>query len=355
MTEADFREILRELDELVRVRKVGASGETWVALADLHSGKTVEEIRRRLASFPVDADVSHQDGTVWLKITDRPQFAGKPEQVIVIPKINLFLFLATVVTTLLAGSVLEGGNPFVRVSDVTMGIPFSITLLLILGCHEFGHYFYARKHHVDVTLPYFIPAPTFIGTLGALIRIKSPIHNRKALLEIGASGPIAGFLVAVPLLFLGLSQSQVVHIEPGTAIILGDSLLMKFATTTVFPGLAENEDIMLNSVAFAGWIGLLVTMLNLLPLGQLDGGHIAYAIMGEKHNQMAKWAFLMLIPLSFFSLNWLIWGGLILLLMRSVKHPPILDMTTPLESKDRTVGIACLIIFVICFVPVPFG
>lgn len=355
MTEADFREILSELDELVRIRKVGASGETWVALADLHRGKTVEEIRRRLATFPVKADVSHQDGTVCLKVKDQPQLAGKSEPVIVIPKINLFLFLATVVTTLLAGSLLEGGNPLARVGDVTMGIPFSATLLLILGCHEFGHYFYARKHNVDVTLPYFIPAPTFIGTLGALIRIKSPIHNRKALLEIGASGPIAGFVVAVPLLFLGLSHSQVVHIEPGSAIILGDSLLMKFAIAAVFPGLAESEDIMLNSVAFAGWIGLLVTMLNLLPLGQLDGGHIAYAILGEKHNKMAKWAFLMLIPLSFFSLNWLVWGGLILLLMRSVKHPPILDMETPLESNDRTVGLACLVIFVICFVPVPFG
>ena len=141
----------------------------------------------------------------------------------------------------------------------------------------------------------------------------------------------------------------------GGSIILGESLLMKIATAIVFPGLEESQDIMLHPVAFAGWIGLLVTMLNLLPIGQLDGGHIAYAILGEKHDKLAKWAFLTLISLSYFSLNWLLWGGFILLLMRTVKHPPILDMSLPLSYRELIIGFICFIIFILCFMPIPFG
>ena len=144
-------------------------------------------------------------------------------------------------------------------------------------------------------------------------------------------------------------------LEPGSGLILGDSLLMKFASAIVFPALAVEEDIMLNSVAFAGWIGLLVTMLNLLPFGQLDGGHIGYAIFGERHNKMAKWLFLGLLSLGFLSLHWLIWAGLVLILMRTVKHPPILDMQLPLSLRERLIGITCLVIFIVCFVPVPFS
>jgi membrane-associated protease RseP (regulator of RpoE activity) len=137
-------------------------------------------------------------------------------------------------------------------------------------------------------------------------------------------------------------------------IILGDSILMKLLTFVIHPGLPENMDILLHPVAFAGWIGLLVTMLNLLPISQLDGGHIAYAMLGEKHKTVAKAAFLTLLPLSFLSLNWLIWGVLILVLMRSTKHPPIHDIKTPLSKENMYIGYACLVIFFLCFIPVPF-
>ena len=156
-----------------------------------------------------------------------------------------------------------------------IGVPFSLTLLLILGCHEFGHYYYAQKHKVDATLPYFLPAPPFlfiIGTFGAFIKIKSPIYKKDALLQIGAAGPIAGFVIAVPALIIGLMLSEIIAIDGGeVGIILGDSLLMKFLTVMVFPNLTDGQDVLLHPVAFAGWIGLLVTMLNLLPIGQLDG------------------------------------------------------------------------------------
>ena len=208
------------------------------------------------------------------------------------------------------------------------------------------------------TLPYFIPAPPFlflIGTFGAFIKIKSPIYRKDALLQIGAAGPIAGFIIAVPALIIGLLLSEVIEKNDiQGAIILGDSILMKILTFITHPGLLESQDIMLHPIAFAGWIGLLVTMLNLLPIGQLDGGHIAYAMLGEKQDIIGKLAFFLLIPLSFYSINWLIWGVLLLLLMRSVKHPPIQDIHAPLSYKDKQIGYACLIIFILCFIPAPF-
>ena len=275
-----------------------------------------------------------------------------------IPTVNSILFLLTIFTTLLAGAIMDGAQIFSNPLEIFKGIPFSFTLLFILGTHEFGHYYYAQKHRVDATLPYFIPAPPFlflIGTFGAFIKIKSPIYRKDALLQIGAAGPIAGFIIAVPALIIGLLLSEVIEKNDiQGAIILGDSILMKILTFITHPGLLESQDIMLHPIAFAGWIGLLVTMLNLLPIGQLDGGHIAYAMLGEKQDIIGKLAFFLLIPLSFYSINWLIWGVLLLLLMRSVKHPPIQDIHVPLSYKDKQIGYACLIIFILCFIPAPF-
>ena len=275
-----------------------------------------------------------------------------------ISRIHWILFLLTIFTTLFAGALMEGAQIYSNPLEIFKGIPFSFTLLFILGTHEFGHYYYAQKHKVDATLPYFIPAPPFlflIGTFGAFIKIKSPIYRKDALLQIGAAGPIAGFIIAVPALIIGLLLSEVIEKKDiQGAIILGDSILMKVLTFITHPGLLESQDIMLHPIAFAGWIGLLVTMLNLLPIGQLDGGHIAYAMLGEKQDIIGKLAFLLLIPLSFFSINWLIWGILLLLLMRSVKHPPIQDIHVPLSYKDKRIGYACLIIFILCFIPAPF-
>ena len=275
-----------------------------------------------------------------------------------ISRIHWILFLLTIFTTLFAGALMEGAQIYSNPLEIFKGMPFSFTLLLILGTHEFGHYYYAQKHKVDATLPYFIPAPPFlflIGTFGAFIKIKSPIYRKDALLQIGAAGPIAGFIIAVPALVIGLLLSEVIEKKDiQGAIILGDSILMKVLTFITHPGLLESQDIMLHPIAFAGWIGLLVTMLNLLPIGQLDGGHIAYAMLGDKQDIIGKLAFLLLIPLSFFSINWLIWGILLLLLMRSVKHPPIQDIHVPLSYKDKRIGYACLIIFILCFIPAPF-
>ena len=253
---------------------------------------------------------------------------------------------------------MQGGDPFGNPIDITRGIPFSTTLMLILGCHEFGHYYYALKHNVDATLPYFLPAPPYIfiiGTFGAFIKIKSPIYKKDALLQIGAAGPIAGFIIAVPALVIGLLLSDVIEINNQyNGIILGDSLLMKIFTYIIFPDLGNGYDILLHPVAFAGWIGLLVTMLNLLPVGQLDGGHIAYAMLGNKQGLVGWITLGALFLLSFLSLNWLVWGLLIFFLMRSAKHPPIHDIHTPLSNKNKNIGYLCLLIFILCFIPTPF-
>ena len=275
-----------------------------------------------------------------------------------ISKTHLVLFFLTIISTLIAGSIMQGGNPLSNPVDIIWGIPFSMTLMLILGCHEFGHYYYAVKHKVDATLPYFLPAPPYlfiIGTFGAFIKIKSPIYKKDALLQIGAAGPIAGFVIAVPALIIGLLLSDVIAInDQYKGIILGDSLLMKIFTYIIFPDLSDGYDILLHPIAFAGWIGLLVTMLNLLPIGQLDGGHIAYAMLGNKQGLVGWISLGALFPLSFLSLNWLVWGLLIFLLMRSAKHPPIQDILTPLSKKNKYIGYLCLLIFILCFIPTPF-
>lgn len=275
-----------------------------------------------------------------------------------IPMVHWILFLLTVFTTLLAGAIMEGAQILDNPLDLIKGVPFSFTLMFILGTHEFGHYYYAQKHKVDASLPFFIPAPPFlflIGTFGAFIKIKSPIYRKDALLQIGAAGPIAGFIIAVPALIIGLFLSDIVEkSDIQGALILGDSILMKILTWVTHPDLMESQDIMLHPIAFAGWIGLLVTMLNLLPIGQLDGGHVAYAMLGEKQKLIGQAAFILLVPLSFLSINWLVWGLLLLLLMRTVKHPPIQDIHIPLSESDKRIGYICLLIFILCFIPAPF-
>ncbi|MFC1681248.1 site-2 protease family protein [Pseudomonadota bacterium] len=352
MTEFEIRQILSRMDDIFFPHRIGSSEDTWVIQGHARNGVQAAEIGKQLKKEPIEFELESIGDEISIRIRESNTIILKLPR---IPLLHIVLFLATVLTTLLAGTLMAGGNPLERFSDITMGISFSITLLLILGFHEFGHYYYARKHKVDATLPYFIPAPTLIGTFGAFIKIKSPIYRRDALLQIGAAGPIAGFLVAVPALIIGLSKSAVMDLSTETAgISLGDSILMKALVAMIFPDLGPEQDILLHPIAFAGWIGLLVTMLNLLPIGQLDGGHIAYALLGKRHNKIAWGVLLSLIPLSYFSLNWLVWGALILILMRSPKHPPIMDINSPINKSNKVIGLITLVIFILCFIPTPF-
>ena len=273
-----------------------------------------------------------------------------------IPNLNIILFLATILTTLIAGAFMEGADIFSDFSLIKMGMPFSFTLIAILGFHELGHYTASRIHGIKATLPYFIPAPPpifLIGTFGAFIKIKSPIHDKRILLDIGAAGPIAGFIVAVPSIIWGLQISDIVELAPGQGIKLGDSILMFIVEKMIYGNIPPGYDIELGSVAFAGFIGLLVTAFNLMPLGQLDGGHIAYSLFGNKQKIIAKAFFISLLALSFLWPGWIVWAILVYII--GLRHPPTVYDFVILDKKRKTVGYICLAIFIICFTPVPFS
>lgn len=286
--------------------------------------------------------------------TQLPEREQKPRYPLFLP---ILLFIFTALTTLLAGAVQEGVNPFQNPVALFAGIPFAATLLLILFCHEMGHYLTAKRYGVSVTPPYFIPGPWFpygIGTFGAFIRIKSPIFKKEALLDIGAAGPIAGFVVSIFAVGIGLNASEIVRIPSGTALIrLGDPLIFSFIAQVVGKVPPEGYDIALNSVAFAGWIGFFVTTLNLLPIGQLDGGHIIYALLGRKHRYISMAAIVILVMLGINGWSgWYLWA--VLTAFMGVNHPPVVDGHVPLDFKHRLVGAVSLLIFIVTFMPNPF-
>ncbi|MDQ5985150.1 MAG: hypothetical protein CSYNP_00855 [Syntrophus sp. SKADARSKE-3] len=269
------------------------------------------------------------------------------------PYWNLGLFILTLVSTVIAGAMQQGVNPLESPWQIWRGIPFSFTLLVILASHEFGHYFMSIKRGMQVTLPYFIPAPSFIGTFGAFIKIKSPILDRRTLLDIGVAGPLAGFVVALPTLLVGLLLSETRPTVAENGAGLGSSLTFSLLSWIVFGQLPDNIDVILHPIAFSGWIGLLVTCLNLLPVGQLDGGHIAYALFGEKQRIMAKIVLIGLIILGVTGwMGWLVWA--IILMFMKLYHPPVVYDWIPLDPARRAIGWVAMIIFVITFTPVPF-
>jgi Zn-dependent protease len=315
--------------------------------------KAFAELSRRFEqlnytpSLSRDEDNAGQDVLVAVRGVARPQ----PSRA----WINGVLFVATVFTTLLAGSFYEGGG-------IASGVPFAFTLLAILGTHEFGHYFVARYHKAAVTLPYFIPFPAIpgffsLGTMGAVIQLRSPIRNRKQLFDIGVAGPLAGLVVAIPLLVYGLTQSPVQPQPTRVAYYLqeGNSLLyigLKYLVHgRILPG--DGLDVTMNSMTFAAWIGLFVTCLNLLPMGQLDGGHIAYALFGRRAWWLARATAVVLLILGFLGWQgWFLW--VILPFLFGLRHPPPLNDHTPLDPRRKALGIAMILIFILVFIPIPF-
>jgi membrane-associated protease RseP (regulator of RpoE activity) len=271
---------------------------------------------------------------------------------------HVILFILTLITTTLAGVMLNGVAPWEEPGKIYIGLPFSLTLLFILLVHEFSHYFMSRKHHVSATLPYFIPAPSIIGTFGAIIKMKPPIPDRRALIDIGASGPIGGFVIAVIASIVGLNLSDVIPVEEvqqmQEGMALGSSLLFSFLTKITLNVDPDKYEIILHPVAFAGWIGLLVTALNLLPIGQLDGGHITYALFGERHAMISRITIPALVIMGLLSwMGWLIWAGLMIII--GYRHPPVVYPMIELDKGRRLIGWASLVIFILTFTPVPIS
>ena len=232
------------------------------------------------------------------------------------------------------------------------GLKFSLPLLCILLCHEIGHYAACRRHGLLATPPFFIPFPLGIGTLGAVIRIKEPIRRKAQLLDIGAAGPIAGFVALLPFLVAGLAWSEASDVAPEHMYYsIGEPLVYRFVQALVAPELADAMSLRFHPTAFAAWVGLLVTLLNMLPLAQLDGGHVAYALFGRFHRR-AAWPLLgLLLGLGFLWYGWWVWAVIVVILR--VEHPPIWDEDRPLDRRRKLVGWIALAIFALCFMLKP--
>lgn len=281
------------------------------------------------------------------------------------PLVNLLLFLATILTTLYAGAALSGQDllaavlsesPFLITRAVLAGAPFALALMGILGVHELGHYVAARWHGVRATLPYFIPMPIGgLGTLGAFIAIKSPMKDRKVLFDIGLAGPIAGFVVALPLMVVGLLLSTELvpsFIGGQTLNSLGSSILSDFIVD-FFTDIPPGQTLAIHPIFFAAWLGFYLTGINLLPVGQLDGGHVTYALLGRLAHTIAIIAFLSLIAAGFLlHPNWFIWAFFIL--FGGLRHPPPLNDLTDIGWPRKVIGLMTVILFILIVIPVPF-
>lgn len=268
--------------------------------------------------------------------------------------VPIILFFLTILSTLIAGALQQGINIIKEPLRIIEGYPFSISIMTILLGHEMGHYFASKAHRTQATLPYFIPAPSIIGTFGAFIKMKSPILTRKALIDIGATGPLIGFILSVVACVIGLKMSKFVTVAgQDEFFMLGDSILFSLLVKVILGEVPPGQDVLLHSVAFAGWIGLFVTSMNLLPIGQLDGGHITYALFGRWHFYISRVIILFVAVLGiFYWYGWLVWT--VLLLFLGIDHPPIMVWENRLSTGRRIIGIISFVVFILTFVPSPF-
>ncbi len=348
----------RGIEEFFVVKEHQAQGLAlrWGGALLIEPARALEIMEARFKPYGFTPFLKQERGLIWIEAVPLAAVVAKSR-----PGLNLALFLLTVLSTLAAGGLWAGSFPFVTFDPLRQpirlldGAPFAFTLLAILGTHEFGHYFTARHYGASVSLPYFIPAPPPLpfGTLGAVIVMRSPARDRNSLFDIAVAGPLAGLVVAVPLLWLGLFWSRVGPV-PQHATSFGDSLLMRLIIYLVFGRIPDGMDVFIHPVALAGWVGLFVTALNLFPVGQLDGGRIAYALFGARHRQVSIATFFGLLALGavFKSANWIVFAALVALLI-GFHHAPPLDDLTPLSRRRYAMGVFCLVLLVLLIPPVP--
>ncbi|MDZ7780882.1 MAG: site-2 protease family protein [Gemmatimonadota bacterium] len=338
------------------------------------------EVVEALEAWPAPAYLDHRDGVthVVLVFEMRSERSG-------VPWLHAALLAVTLVTTLAAGALMGGRDPFrtraldlggfflpypsgVQWETLLGGALFALPFLGVLLAHEMGHYVAARAHRVRASLPYVIPFPPYfsiIGTVGAFIRLKGPTVRRSTLFDVGAAGPLVSFVLSIPLLAVGLALSQPV---PGDASIgtpflirfagqpvwLGNGLMTHFVASLALPMPLGEAPILLHPLALVGWLGLFVTALNLLPLGQLDGGHVLYAMHPARSAKAARWFLVAMVPLGFVWWGWWAWGGLIAVLHRGkVTHPPVIQRAPEIGKTRFVLGVILILIFFLSFVPVP--
>ncbi|PJF44361.1 MAG: hypothetical protein CUN55_04430 [Phototrophicales bacterium] len=330
----------------------------YVGRLTMPSAQAFELVDPVLEKYGLFAQFSTLDGIDDHVITifnNRPQPKPRPWWP------NAVLFVLTIFSLLTVGAGIQAGIEDREINELTdlrlwEGLPYAISLMLILGAHELGHYFAARYHKVAVTLPYFIPLPFIgiFGTMGAFIQIRDNVKNRKALFDIGVSGPLAGLIFAIPILFIGLATSNIEPIPTDQDIIReGNSIFYAVAKYITFGEFLPNgnRDVFINQLAQAGWTGLFVTALNLVPVGQLDGGHVMYTLLGRRARVLYWPIIIGLVILSLMNSAWIIWLLLLFLFGRFYAQP--LDDITPLDPMRRTIGILVLVIFVLIFIPNP--
>ena len=281
------------------------------------------------------------------------------------PWINLVLLIATAGSTLLAGTYMAHFDPSLRRFLVVLryrpewlldGLPFSITLMVILGSHEMGHFLLSRFHRVEASLPYFIPAPNLVGTFGALIFMRGRIRDLRALVDIGAAGPLCGFAVALFALYVGLKQARIGPLEDAAGQVLFNLNWFTFTAFTYVLGPIPSHSVIISPILDAAWVGFFVTTINLLPIGQLDGGHISYAVFGRRAIWVSWLTVGLLLLLSIYWPGWGIFAIFVLLLMgrRGIKHPPPESVEVRLDPLRWIIALATLLVFLLCFQIQPF-
>jgi len=351
-------ELRRDVEDILVVKEHQVRGLAlrWGGELRLEPSRALPIVEQRFRPYGFTAFLKREGDLTWVEALPLANTVTRSR-----PGLSLALFLLTVASTLVAGGLWSGSLPFMTFDPLRTpmrlldGAPFAFTLLAILGTHEFGHYFAARSYGASVSLPYFIPAPPPLpfGTLGAVIVMRSPARDRNSLFDIAVAGPLAGLVVALPALWLGLSWSRVAPVTPD-ATSFGDSLLMRLLTYLVLGRIPDGMDVFVHPVALAGWVGLFVTALNLFPVGQLDGGRIAYALFGARHRQVSIGTFFGLLALGavFRSVNWIVFAGLVVMLI-GFHHAPPLDDVTPVSPRRYAIGVFCLILLVLLIPPVP--
>ncbi len=279
--------------------------------------------------------------------------------------LHLTLFVLTVASTTLVGAewyasyISDFGRQAITFHPgmILHGLWYSGTILLILGAHELGHYLACRYYQVDASLPFFIPMPVVLtGTLGAFIRIREPIPTKRMLFDIGVAGPLAGFVFAVPTLFIGVAMSPVVQVPADlVGYNLGEPLLFRAAAWLTWGSMPEGYSLNLHPMAFAAWFGLLATSLNLFPIGQLDGGHISYAVLGQRSTAVTIGSIGVAIGLAYFSTSWLVWTFLLIAMTLAMgpRHPRTIDEDIPLDKARIWLAAAAMLVFILCFTPNP--
>ena len=375
MSIALLRQELADLMQVQGYRVLKPPDEVIAFLGQIQGDTetTFEEISRRFSAHSYTASLREQPGRGQELIAIKGRLERQPGGIWT----NVALFFVTLLSVLYIGAmhglsdagieIEETAGPealFLPLRYIHLGLPFAGTLLGILLAHELSHYFVARRYGSPVSLPYFIPMPLPpMGTMGAVIVQRAPMRNRKAIFDIGVAGPLGGLIVAIPLLILGLSLSKVGPPPPDVEIALqeGNSLLYLLIKYLMFGKIlpSNGEDVWLHSVAFAAWAGLLVTMINLIPIGQLDGGHISYALLGERARKLGYFVIVAMLLWGGWMLThgneaggfWLTWGFLNMVLNQ--RHPPPLDDATRIDGRRLALGLLVLLIFIFTFIPAP--